>query len=162
MHTLFDPFCLSIMSSRPDMHLWSRLALSFVLVPPCRLGLHSSRQMAFCLAELHLWSTKSSLQVKGSTYRHVQSPALSIILSMSLFSRSSHSVVLRLFLSSLTLFSHLVPTSPVSALTIWLSVNTNSHSVCFHFLFALYVYLLNYTWHSLHCFYNLKLYLYVV
>lgn len=42
-------------------------------VPLCRLGLHCSDQMAFCLAELHLWSTQSSLKVKGNTYHHVQS-----------------------------------------------------------------------------------------
>lgn len=43
------------------------------------------RQMAFCLAELHLWSTKSSLQVKGSSYHHVQSPSLSMALRLSHF-----------------------------------------------------------------------------
>lgn len=46
-------------------------------------------QMAFCLAELHLWSTKSSLQVKGTTYHPVQSPSLLYIHSP--FSFSSHS-----------------------------------------------------------------------
>ncbi|XP_057703330.1 WD repeat-containing and planar cell polarity effector protein fritz homolog isoform X2 [Corythoichthys intestinalis] len=38
-----------------------------------RLGqswITSSRQMAFCLAELHLWSTKSSLQVQANHQEH--------------------------------------------------------------------------------------------
>lgn len=86
------------------------------------------RQMAFCLAELHLWSTKSSLQVRGSTYHHVQSPSLSLnnSLPVSFLSFTSHSVLLWLFLSSLTLFSHLLTTFPISTLTIWLSVSTLS------------------------------------
>lgn len=37
--------------------------------------------MAFCMAELHLWSTKNSLKVKGRTYHHVQSPTLNNSLS---------------------------------------------------------------------------------
>lgn len=89
MYALFDPsacLCQSIMSSRQDMHLWLVfvlhrlfLRLSFVLSVP-RPSLQTRvtllLQMAFCLAELHLWSTKSSLQVKGSTYHHVQSTSL--------------------------------------------------------------------------------------
>lgn len=97
------------------------LRLSFVLslaCPSVQTRVTLLRQMAFCLAELHLWSTKSSLQVKGSTYHRVQSPSLSIILSLSPFSFSSHSVLLWLFLSSHTLFSHLLPTLPISILTI--------------------------------------------
>lgn len=78
--------------------------------------------MAFCLAELHLWSTKNSLRVKGSTYQHVQSPGDAPPLPPPSPPPPRPSP----FLSSLTLSLHLLDTSPVSTLTICLSVNTLS------------------------------------
>ena len=138
------------------------LRLSFVsslTCPSSQTRVTLLRQMAFCLAELHLWSTKSSLQVKGSTYRHVQSPSLSLSLSLWFSTFPSRSVLLRL-----SVIAHFVFTPSlhlgISALTIWLSVNTNSRLVCFHFLFAQVKFscfrccLLHYTWHFL-CFYHI-------
>lgn len=93
------------MLSRQDIHLCSCLVFplpSFchLLAPSLQTRVTLLQLMAFCLAELHLWSTKSSLQVKGTTYHHVRSPSLSQIVS----SRS-------IFLSPLTLFSHLLQES---------------------------------------------------
>lgn len=88
--------------------------LSFVLSLTCaslQTWVTLLRQMAFCLAELHLWSTKSSLQVKGSTYHHVQSPSLSVILSLAL-SVITHFVftpfphLTYIYFSNLTLSQH--------------------------------------------------------
>ena len=124
-HALFDPstyLCQSIMSSRQDMHLWLCLVcpVSFSSFhsrscPSLQTRVTLLHQMAFCLAELHLWSTKSSLQVKGSTYHHVQSPSLSlslsIILSLALsvithfvFTPSPHLTCI--FFNNLTLSQH--------------------------------------------------------
>lgn len=128
MYALFDPsacLCQSIMSSRQDMHLWFVfvlhrlfLRLSFVLSVP-RPSLQTRvtllLQMAFCLAELHLWSTKSSLQVKGSTYQHVQSTSLPF--SLLFFLSLSLRLALALCHHSLcfhTFFPHLA----ISTLTI--------------------------------------------
>lgn len=86
------------------------LRLSFLLSLTCpspQTWVTHLHQMAFCLAELHLWSTKGSLQVKGTTYQHVQSPSpLSWIPSFPL----SPSALFWLFLSSLTLLMHFLST----------------------------------------------------
>lgn len=86
------------------------LRLSFILSltrPSPQTCVTHLCQMAFCLAELHLWSTKGSLQVKGTTYQHVQSPSpLSWFPSLPL----SPSALFWLFLSSLTLLMHLLST----------------------------------------------------
>lgn len=81
------------------------------------------RQMAFCLAELHLWSTKSSLQVKGSTYHHVQSASLSLSQLFSLSLSVACSVI-----------AHFVFT-PCPHLTC-ADCNGLALSQCFHFLFV--------------------------
>lgn len=78
------------------------LRLSFILSLTCpspQTWVTHLHQMAFCLAELHLWSTKGSLQVKGTTYQHVQSP--SPLLDSLL---SSFSLCLVLALSVITHF----------------------------------------------------------
>lgn len=103
----------------------SSLNLFFLFsVPLCRLRLHCSDQMAFCLAELHLWSTQSSLKVKGNTYHHVQSPTLSIILSLAL-----------------SVITHFVSTPSSHLSYIYINNQTLSQHqllVCSHFLFALW------------------------
>ena len=117
------------------------LHLSFLSCPSLQTRVTLLRQMAFCLAELHLWSTKSSLQVKGTTYHHVQSSTL-LIKSLLVFF---------LFLLSLSCSGYFCQRSlcfhtsfpPVSTSPIWLSDNINSHLFCFHFL----VQSMHYTWH---------------
>lgn len=81
---LTSPPSVTSPGQRYESELLLFLICSLVLCPPpppspphllllqTQVSLH--RVMAFCLAELHLWSTKSSLRVKGSTYQHVQSP----------------------------------------------------------------------------------------
>lgn len=133
MHGLFDPSGLFmsiyyvVLSRYASVVVFAlpRLSLSFVLSLLSRPSLQTRvtllRQMAFCLAELHLWSTKSSLQVKGSTYHHVQS-----LLFFFFYCSLNNSLSLWLLLSSLTLFSHLLPTLPISTLTIWLCQHNSS------------------------------------
>lgn len=111
--------------------VWSALSFSsslnlfFSLTrPSLQTQVTLLHQMAFCLAELHLWSTKSSLKVKGSTYHHVQSPTLSIILSLAL-----------------SVIAHFVFTPSPHLTCIYinnLTVSQHQFSICFHFLFALF------------------------
>lgn len=135
-HALFDPstyLCQSIMSSRQDMHLWLCLVcpVSFssfhsLSCPSLQTRVTLLHQMAFCLAELHLWSTKSSLQVKGSTYHHVQSPSLSLSLS----------IILSLALSVIT---HFVFTPSFHLTCIFfnnLTLSQHQFILSFHFLFS--------------------------
>lgn len=88
---------------------------------------------------------------------HLSPCSISLPLSLSitlprLLSLFYLSLRLALSLSVITHFAF-----PISTLTIWLSVNTNSHPVCFHFLIALFdVCLLHHTWPSLYCLYNIN------
>ena len=73
LHLLIS-FCLTFSFSRLStsldvsfsLGLSLSLSLSHLLLP--QIPGELSVPMAFCLAELHLWSTKSSLQVKGNQY----------------------------------------------------------------------------------------------
>lgn len=123
-----------------DMHLWLclvscclflLLSLSLSLTCPRQTRVTLVRQMAFCLAELHLWSTKSSLQVKGITYQ------FNLPLSNSL-PFSFLSLTRRLALSP-SVITHFVFMPSLHLTCIYFNNQTSSQhqlSACFHFLFG--------------------------
>lgn len=136
------------------------LLLSFVLSLPCP-SLQSRvtllRQMAFCLAELHLWSTKSSLQVKGSTYHHVQSPTLSLSRSFSIILSLALSVITHFVFTPCPHFTYIYSQS-----TPILTMSVVTFSSCSSDTHAIDVCSLHHTWRSSFYFYNINLYLHSV